>query len=130
MFGEALAIVAVAVATVFDLRTRRIPDTLSLLVIGVALGHAVDGVAFVLAVSGGAVVLGSALLLERTGHRFGGGDLKMLVAVGALLGPIFGLSALVASLVALRAAPARIERPLGPFLFLGVVVASVARAAF
>ncbi len=76
-------------ATAWDLRTRRVPDllTLSCAVAGVLLGAAEGGV-------GGAgrallgVVAGGGIFLPLVALGYvGSGDLKLLAAAGALLGP-------------------------------------------
>ena len=89
-------------ATLIDLRTRRVPNalTLSLAVAGVTLAGAGEGrFGFVLAVAGG--LLGVALMLP--GYLFGGtggGDLKLLAALGTFLGPGRTLTAFVAMAIA------------------------------
>ena len=100
-------------AAVIDLRTRRVPNavTVSLAVAGVLLALAGIGrVGLVASLLG--LSLGCALMLP--GHLIGGtgaGDVKLFAAVGALLGPVGILSAflytaiaggLLALLVALR----------------------------
>lgn len=81
-------ITTLALATFFDLRYRRIPNPLTVggflvaLAIRAALGQTaiLDG----LAAGGVALVIALPLLALRA---FGGGDAKLLVAVGAYLGP-------------------------------------------
>ncbi|MDD9944394.1 MAG: prepilin peptidase [Myxococcales bacterium] len=115
-FVAALALTGVA--AIWDLRTGRIPNRLVL--IG-ALGAL--GMACLFGLSGGVVGVASALsamafgallvsvvpiLLHRLGG-LGGGDVKLLAVVGALLGPYLGLEAeLYAFFVAVLYAPARL----------------------
>jgi prepilin peptidase CpaA len=93
-----LAVVASAIAAVYDMRTREIPNWVSLgtlavaiiahLVIGTVRGGVVVG-----AQEGGWSVIGAFvcglvpfLFFWRVGSEgFGGGDVKMMAAVGALL---------------------------------------------
>jgi prepilin peptidase CpaA len=94
-----LVVVAVAVWT--DLRSRRIPNTLTIAALVAALA--------VRAVYGGAVLLDGllgaglafALLLPLFAMGgMGGGDAKLLIAVGAFLGPKGFLVALLATAIA------------------------------
>lgn len=80
--------VVVVLAVASDLRTRRIPNALTVSGLGVALAlRAVTGLdAFVAGLAGGAIALGLTLPLVMLGG-LGGGDSKLLVAVGAFLGP-------------------------------------------
>lgn len=80
--------VVVILAVASDLRTRRIPNALTVSGLGVALAlRAVTGVdAFFAGLAGGAIALGLTLPLVMLGG-LGGGDSKLLVAVGAFLGP-------------------------------------------
>ena len=78
-----------ATAAIVDLRTRRVPNwlTLGVAATGLALAAAhVDGVRMTAALEGLAI----GLLLMLPGHvigRSGAGDVKLLAAVGTLLGP-------------------------------------------
>ena len=78
----------VVLAVVWDLRTRRIPNALT--VSGVVIALVLRGVAgfepFVTGLIGGAIALGLSLPLVFLGG-LGGGDSKLLAAVGAFLGP-------------------------------------------
>jgi Flp pilus assembly protein protease CpaA len=95
-------IVALAVAaSVTDIRNRRVPDWLTLP--PVALGLAVfawrlhwSGVALWAAGVGGMAAL---LAVPWLLGGLGGGDFKMMLALGGLGGPIFGVQALAMGLV-------------------------------
>lgn len=87
----ALAVIVFAggAATVIDLRTRRVPNvlTLSIAALGVALAgsHATS-----LSVTGALAGLAIGLALMLPGHVIGAtgaGDVKLFAAIGTLLGP-------------------------------------------
>src|SRR4029079_6643496 len=91
--SDALVTVIIAVgmgaAAVIDLRTRRIPNILTATLAAVGLGLAAAGIG---RVGLGAALLGCLLGLAfmMPGHIFGAtgaGDVKLLAAAGALLGP-------------------------------------------
>jgi prepilin peptidase CpaA len=91
-----------AAATFHDLRTRRIPNGLSLG--GAALGLLINAVvvgpsALVLAVLGWALCLVCFLPLYLSGGT-AAGDVKLMAMVGAFLGPMNGFLALLFTLVA------------------------------
>jgi prepilin peptidase CpaA len=77
------------VATIVDVRTRRIPNALTASMAAAGLGLAVTGSSQV--TLPGAVIglfIGGALMLP--GHLFGAtgaGDVKLMAAVGAIVGP-------------------------------------------
>jgi prepilin peptidase CpaA len=91
--SDPLVVTAVAAVTttaaVVDLRTRRVPNwlTFGTAAVGVTLAAAhIDGVGVVGALEG--LVVG--LLLMLPGHvigKTGAGDVKLLAAIGTLLGP-------------------------------------------
>jgi len=91
-----------AVATVIDLRTRRVPNklTLSIAVLGLALAaFRVSGVTLASAFLGG--LLGLGLMLP--GHVIGAtgaGDVKLFAATGTLLGPAAIATAFLYTLLA------------------------------
>lgn len=79
----------VLVATVIDIRTRRIPNELTATMAGIGVGLAASGVS---GISAGASLAGFAvgLLLMLPGHVLGAtgaGDVKLMAAIGTLVGP-------------------------------------------
>jgi prepilin peptidase CpaA len=90
------------VATVVDIRVRRIPNALTATMAGIGVGLAASGVSGVSL--GGSVVgflLGFALMLP--GHALGAtgaGDVKFMAAVGAIVGPALVVSAFLFTAVA------------------------------
>lgn len=91
--SDAISLVVVAVgmgaAALIDLRTRRVPNFLTASLAGIGLGLALVGLG---RVGPGAAILGSLLGLAfmLPGHVYGAtgaGDVKLLAAAGALLGP-------------------------------------------
>ncbi len=79
-----------AVATLYDLRSREIPDWISvtlLLWAIIATSFALDSASWLGFVSGGACGLLVGLPLFAAG-AFGGGDVKLVAALGAALGPV------------------------------------------
>ncbi len=114
-----LALVAGAVAAVYDMRTREIPNWVSLGTLAVAvIGHVVVGAvraggSAALREGGWSVVgaLACAIVPFFFWQRgaFGGGDVKMMAAVGAALLPLDGIEAeFYALLGAAIFAPARL----------------------
>lgn len=89
VIAAAVATAAVVAAALIDLRTRRVPNPLTAVtaLIGLGLGLVTaGGLGLATACAGGAV--GLALMLP--GYLFGGtggGDVKLLAAVGTVLGP-------------------------------------------
>jgi prepilin peptidase CpaA len=78
-----------AAATVFDLRTRRVPNALNALLALSGVGYAVIGIGH-LSLVAALVGCGVGLMLMLPGHLFGAtgaGDVKLFAAMGALLGP-------------------------------------------
>ena len=90
------------VATVVDIRVRRIPNTLTATMAGIGVGLAASGISGVTLV--GSVlgfILGFALMLP--GHALGAtgaGDVKFMAAVGAIVGPATVVTAFLFTAVA------------------------------
>jgi prepilin peptidase CpaA len=89
-------------ATVIDLRTRRIPNALTATMAGTGLGLAATGFS---GVSPLAAALGFVFgfLLMLPGHALGAtgaGDVKLMAAVGAIVGPALVLKAFLFTAVA------------------------------
>ncbi len=110
----AIVAVGMGAAAVIDLRTRRIPNILTATMAAVGIGLAAAGVGRVgLGASLLGCLLGLAFMLP--GHIFGrtgGGDVKLLAAAGALLGPTdtiyaFLYTAIAGGVLALVVAVAR-----------------------
>ena len=102
--SPALAAVAIgaAAATVIDLRTRRIPNTLTAAMAGTGLGLAAAGIS---GISVGASIAGMVvgLALMMPGHLLGAtgaGDVKLMGAVGAIVGPGLAVTAFLFTAVA------------------------------
>jgi prepilin peptidase CpaA len=89
-------------ATVIDLRSRRIPNVLTASMTGIGLGLAAAGI-------GGATVTAAVagfvfgLLLMLPGYALGAtgaGDVKLMAAVGAIIGPALVLLAFICTALA------------------------------
>jgi prepilin peptidase CpaA len=102
VWSGALTILLLGAAVATDLRSRRIPNTLTLTAIAAALaGRAVvqGWPGLVIALSG-AVIAPLLLFGLHAGKGLGMGDLKLSAAVGALVGPAVAIVAMLASAVA------------------------------
>ena len=90
------------VATVVDIRVRRIPNALTAAMAGIGVGLAASGVSGIsLGESALGFVLGFALMMP--GHALGAtgaGDVKLMGAVGAIVGPALVVSAFLFTAVA------------------------------
>ena len=98
-----LALVAgLATATVIDLRSRRIPNDLTAAMVGVGLGLAATGTSGItVAASFTGFFLGLALMMP--GYVLGAtgaGDVKLMGAVGAIVGPALVVSAFLFTAIA------------------------------
>jgi len=96
-------IVAGAVAaTVIDVRTRRVPNALTALLASLGVAFAASGISgLTIGASLAGIGLGLALMLP--GHLLGGtgaGDVKLLGAMGALIGPAHTVTAFLYTAVA------------------------------
>ena len=92
----------VAVATVLDLRTRRIPNALTASMAATGLGLAAAGIS---GISAGASIAGLlvGLALMMPGHLLGAtgaGDVKLMAAVGAIVGPGLAVTAFLFTAIA------------------------------
>ena len=89
-------------ATVVDIRTRRIPNELTATMAGIGVGLSAAGVS---GISVWASMLGFVvgLVLMMPGHVLGAtgaGDVKLMAAVGAIVGPALVVSAFLFTAVA------------------------------
>jgi prepilin peptidase CpaA len=95
------AVLFASACALVDVRTRRIPNELTML--GLAVGVALNGAAFGL--SGlvyslaGAVLAAAILIGPFALGGIGAGDVKMMGAVGALLGPRLGIASLLLGMI-------------------------------
>src|SRR5688572_8844265 len=129
-----------AVASVIDLRTRRVPNALTAAIAaaGLLLAAAGGGRVAVAAAIGGSLV---GVLLMLPGHIFGstgGGDVKLLGAFGTMLGPtgiftaflamavVGGLMALAITVHRYRVGQADNRFAYAPAIAVGACVAIVA----
>jgi prepilin peptidase CpaA len=95
IFGELMTVLHIfvgtllAMACIWDVRTRRIPNVLTFSAAGLAvLFHLLSGGWSAAATSLGGWLLGAALFFPMFALRgMGGGDVKLLAAIGAWLGP-------------------------------------------
>ena len=105
MSASALVIGTVVVFTCFcavvDLRTRRIPNALTgaALITGLSINFILFGLTGLLNSLSGLVILTAVLFTPFALGGIGGGDVKMMAAVGALLGPRLGLASLCAGVI-------------------------------
>jgi prepilin peptidase CpaA len=144
--GLTLGVLGIAVLS--DLRGRRIPNRLTLpaALVGLLLHTALEGGPGAQQAAVGWIVGFAWLLLPCLGGWVGGGDVKLLAAVGALQGPalvsragLYGV--LIGGLISLAALAAarrghrpaetkprpRLAIPYGPALAAGTVLALVIR---
>ena len=96
----ATASVFVCACVARDIRVRRIPNALTLagIVIGFTLNGALFGVPGVMSSAAGLLVSVALLLFPFALGGIGGGDVKMMGAVGAILGPKLALISLACGL--------------------------------
>jgi prepilin peptidase CpaA len=90
------------VATVVDIRVRRIPNALTATMAGVGVGLAASGVSGV-SLGGSALGFMLGFALKMPGHALGAtgaGDVKLMAAVGAIVGPALVVSAFLFTAVA------------------------------
>jgi len=114
----AVALAACAVAAAWDIRKGIIPDWLTLTLLAAAMVYATltGGFAGFLSSLGGAAVLGIVPFILFMKNAMGGGDVKLLAAMGAIYGAGTGLRFEFAALIIVslwgigRMAAARISR--------------------
>ena len=96
-FPWVVVIVASAIGATMDVRERRLPNwlTLPLLLSGLAYWAVAGGFSGLASALGGASLVGLPYLLLFVLARGGAGDVKMMAGVGAWLGIVHGLVALV-----------------------------------
>jgi prepilin peptidase CpaA len=99
----AIGVLAVGalIATVIDIRTRRIPNVLTASLTGVGIAMAMTDVT---GVSAGAAVGGVVIgfLLMMPGYMLGAtgaGDVKLMAAIGAILGPALVVTAFLCTAI-------------------------------
>lgn len=99
---QAVVIAAATTAAVIDLRTRRVPNVLTMSIALIGAGLAMTGTSPIgLGAAVAGCLLGFALLLPGfLIGATGGGDVKLLAAIGTLLGPAATLRAFVATAIA------------------------------
>lgn len=114
--NAAIAVLAAGalIATVIDIRTRRIPNVLTASLTGVGFAMALTGTSGISAgAAAGGVAVGFLLMLP--GYALGAtgaGDVKLMAAIGAILGPAlvvtaFLCTAIVGGVLALAVAARR-----------------------
>ena len=102
--NPAFAAVALGVvaATIVDIRTRRIPNALTATMAGVGIGLAASGVSGIsLGAAAAGMLVGFALMMP--GHLLGAtgaGDVKLMAAVGAIVGPGLTVTAFLFTAIA------------------------------
>ena len=88
--------VILIVASAFDLKTREIPDSLSIAIVGVSVVAAwleLANIRWWMLFTGGLLGIAVGALLFRFA-QLGGGDAKLIAAIGTFLGPVGLLFAL------------------------------------
>ena len=94
--------VGLLVATVVDIRTRRIPNALTATMAGAGIGFAAAGISGV-TLSSAAIGFFVGLALMLPGHALGAtgaGDVKLMAAVGSIVGPLGVVNAFLFTAVA------------------------------
>jgi prepilin peptidase CpaA len=92
----------VLAATVIDLRTRRIPNGLTAAMTGVGIGMAATGASHI-SVAGAFLGFALGLVLMLPGYGLGAtgaGDVKLMAAVGAIVGPALVVTAFFCTAIA------------------------------
>jgi len=97
----ATLLIFLALSVAFDLRVRRIPNLLSGtgIIVGLILNVVESGVFGIWTSLGGAALVMGILIWPFAAGGIGGGDVKMMGAVGALIGPRFAVMGLVFGMI-------------------------------
>jgi prepilin peptidase CpaA len=98
----AALVAAALVATVIDLRTRRIPNELTMALTGVGVALAASGLSGI-SLWGSIAGFALGLALMTPGHLLGAtgaGDVKLMAAVGAVVGPATVVTAFLLTAIA------------------------------
>src|SRR5438094_10001178 len=97
----AAVVIFVALCVIADVRTRRIPNAISgsAMLLGITLNTAFLGTAGLLDSLAGLGITVGVLLWPFAMGGIGGGDVKMMGAIGALLGPRLSLMGLAAGVI-------------------------------
>ncbi len=102
LIGLVIVTAGTGVAAIIDLGTRRVPNVLTMTMASMGIIAAAAGVGRIgVTAACAGCVLGAVLMLP--GHVLGAtgaGDVKLLAAVGALLGPALTLRAFVGTVIA------------------------------
>ena len=125
-------------SVVSDLRWRRVPNAIPLLLLALFAGYALSGAAgpareLWIRLAIGAVLLGAGFVLYLSG-RFGAGDAKLIAVAGVWMGPgdlslfLFGLAACSFALSGVSLLPIERLRPLRAELPFAVAIAPPAMA--
>lgn len=120
-------LVTTAAAAVWDLRSRRVPNWLTFfgLVAGsaLALWHQPFWPTVLFPLTGSILGMVIPVFAESFGWigQIGGGDIKLLGAVGALSGPEDLIPILLGTYFILEALPPKIMRPAAPVIFAATV---------
>ena len=100
--GFAVLAAGVLIATVVDIRTRRIPNALTATMAGAGVGFAAAGISGI-SLSAAAIGFFVGLALMLPGHALGAtgaGDVKLMAAVGAIVGPLGVVNAFLFTAIA------------------------------
>ncbi len=102
IWSTGITAIVVCIATVTDLRWRRIPNSVTFpaILIGLIVHTIGGGWGGLLFSAIGAILAPALLCLLHAGKGPGGGDLKLASVLGASLGPLLGTLAVLVSAVA------------------------------
>lgn len=97
LIRDALLLALCVGCSITDLRSRRIPNLLTLpaMLLGLVLGFVGGGLTGLLSAATGLLLCGGVLFIVALAGGMGGGDVKMMAATGALIGMPDGLWALL-----------------------------------